>query len=124
MKDTKLRSMLADCLKEYKRRYGYWYERPYTLKTICDVCTAHEEVTLDRLISEAAERCYDPKDILVSGYSQDNYDEYPEYWVEMLVKLKVTDQEWFEEIGNTLSPRHEMERWRRYLELKKEFEIE
>jgi hypothetical protein len=122
MKDKKLRSMLADCIKEHKKRYGYRYERPYTLKTICDVNTSHTEVTLEYLIDCAENQCSDFKDIMVSGYSQDDYDGYPEYFVQMQVKVKATDAEWFEEISDYLSPQHELRKWNQYLALKKEFE--
>jgi hypothetical protein len=122
MKDKKLRSMLADCIKEYKKRYGYWYERPYTLKTICDVNTNQTEVTLEYLIDCAEHQCSDLKDIMVSGYSQDDCDGYPEYFVQMQVKVASSDAEWFDEISNTLSPQQDVKRWNQYLQLKKEFE--
>lgn len=122
VKDKKLRSMLVDCLKEHKKQYGYWYERPYTKHTFLDICTQHNDITLQDLIDRANEEGKSYKDTVVSGYSQEDYDGYNETFVYMEYKRKATDEEWFEEISESLSPQHELNRWNQYLTLKKEFE--
>lgn len=122
MKDKQLRSMLVDCIRYHKKVYGYWYERPYTLKTICDVNTNQVDVTLQYLLRCAEDHGVHPKDIQVVGYSQDDYDGYPECFVQMDVKVVASDAEWFDEISNFLSPQWQYDRYKKYWSMKEEFE--
>jgi hypothetical protein len=58
----------------------------------------------------------------VVGYSQDDYDGYPEYSVQMDVKVGASDAEWFDEISNFLSPQWQYDRYKKYWSMKEEFE--
>jgi len=122
MKDKKLRSMLVDCIRYHKKTNKYWFERPYTLKTICDVNTNHVDVTLEYLLECAEERGVSPKDVQVVGYSRDDYDGYSESFVSMDVKVASSDAGWLEEISNYLSPQWQYDRYKQYWNMKGEFE--
>ena len=118
--DAKLRSMIVDCIKEHKKRYGWWYDRPYTIKTVYEENINIKEVTLQDLIDIVRDSGYSLDNLIVGGFSQDSDYGYDGF-VHLDLKVLASDEEWFEEISDYLSPSHELQRWNQYLRLKKEF---
>jgi len=122
MKDMKLRSMLVDCVLFYKRTYNLWYGRPFTHEILLET-----SVDCDNLsVASCTELCVrlgkNPKQVYIFPRVSEDYDGYPEHFIEIYTNRKSSDAEWFEEISNALSPRLEKERYDQYLQLKGEFE--
>lgn len=122
MKDKQLRKQLADSLCYYKKLYEDWYERPYTMKTIQEWNTNIDgDITLQTMLEVAEENGYSLDELVVDGFSQKGWDDYDENFIQLVVKEPSTDKEWFDDVANSLSPQWEYDRYKQYLELKKEY---
>jgi len=122
MKDKKLRAMLVDCILFYKRTYNSWYERPFTHEELLNTNVDCENLSIKSCMELCTNLGKNPKQVYVFPRVSEDYDGYPEHFIEIYTTRKSSDAEWFEEISNQLSPQWEKERYDTYLRLKEEFE--
>lgn len=122
MKDKKLRTMLVDCILFYKKTYNSWYERPFTHEELLNTNVDCENLSIESCMELCANLGKNPKQVYIFPRVSEDYDGYPEYFVEIYTNRKSSDAEWFDEISNALSPQWEKERYDAYLKLKEEFE--
>ena len=122
MRDKKLRAMLVDCILFYKKTYNSWYERPFTHEALLNTNVDCENLSIESCMELCANLGKNPKQVYVFPRVGEDYDGYPEHFIEIYTNRKSSDAEWFEEISNALSPRREKERYDQYLQLKGEFE--
>lgn len=123
MKDKKLRSQLAQCIRYYKRMYGDWPKRDYTEQQIYSEAThINGAPSVKDIIEFCDDNGYDVSKVFVDGYETRDYDDYPEYWVRLFIKCKCSDQEYFDSVTNSLAPQWQYDRYKQYESMKKEFE--
>lgn len=122
MKDKKIRAMLLDCILHYRKLYGCWYERPFTDETILNTDIRIESLSVASCLELCNNLGKNPKRVYIYPHVYDDCDGYPEHHVELYTRRKVSDEEWFEEICEALSPKWQKERYDQYLQLKEEFE--
>ena len=122
MKDKKLRAMLVDCILFYKKTYNSWYERPFTHEALLNTNVDCENLSIESCMELCTNLGKNPKQVYVFPRVGEDYDGYPEHFIEIYTTRKSSDAEWFEEISSQLSPRWEKERYDTYLQLKGEFE--
>jgi len=120
MKDLKLRTQLADCLKYLRKVDGYWFERPYTE---CVISSEIGSVTVDRLnhLCALANKALDQ--VFVEGWSGEDYEGYPEDGVRVSCYAPVSDEAWFEAVcASVLPTQYQQQEYDQYLRLKAKFE--
>ena len=122
MKDKKLRAMLVDCILFYKKTYNSWYDRPFTHEELLNTNVDCENLSIESCMELCANFGKNPKQVYVFPRVSEDYDGYPEHFIEICTNRKSSDAEWFDEISNALSPKWEKERYDTYLRLKEEFE--
>ena len=123
MKDKKLRSQLAQCIRYYKRMYGDWPKRDYTEQQIYSEATnVNGAPSVKDIIEFCDDNGYDVSGVFVDGYETRDYDDYPGYWVRLFVKHKCSDEEYFDFVANSLAPQWQYDRYKQYESMKKEFE--
>jgi len=122
MKDKRLRAMLVDCILFYKKTYNSWYERPFTHEELLNTNVDCENLSVKSCMELCTNLGKNPKQVYVFPRVSEDYDGYPEHFIEIYTNRKSSDAEWFEEISDALSPKWEKERYDTYLRLKEEFE--
>lgn len=122
VKNTKLRSMIVDCLVHYKRTNGYWYERPSTSQILRTVNTNIGLMSAQDCLELCKEYGKNPRDVYIEPQVFEDCDGYPEYQLDFYTTSKATDEEYYEEIAQALSPSWEKQRYDQYLQYKEEFE--
>lgn len=122
----KLRQQLVDVLK-YLRSIGvrnYMLRRDKVIDRI-DTINSDISVSLADLISLYSK--YNPKDIIVTGYSEKDWDDYTTNMIDISLERYRTDSEYFEQLCSIPELRvsdYNKQQYDTYLRLKKMFEGE
>ena len=120
MKDKKLRGMILDCLIRYKEIYGHKYNRPTKSVDVhtFELTHIYGEPSLKDILSVCDG---DISKIYVKEIVTQDWDGYPENSLRVYKFEKVSDEEYFDEISNVLSPEYDYKRYNQYFKLKEEF---
>lgn len=127
MRDSKLRKMIADCLRYIKHlnkgKFGYgWIPRDTVEVHVETYYTTYSSVSLADVILGIDPIDYDSIFIRGSSYV-DRYDGMDSSQVELYSYRKQTDQEYFDSICSYILPaKYQQEKYETYLQLKKLFE--
>jgi hypothetical protein len=122
---TSIRKQLADTLRYIRR------ER----QSDCSRTREKVEVSIDTYNSDFNQASLeeltngvcpsDYKNVFVRGYSREDYDGYPEGYVELYTYRKETDEEYFDGICQIILPtEYQQKQYQDYLRLKQLFEKE
>lgn len=121
MKDTTLRNRIADILRYIRRYDGYYIPREDIEVHMDYITTEHSGVSLSTLVDYI-----DPVDystVFVRGGAGEDYDGYPEGYVEVYTYRKQTDKEYFDYLSDYMCPtKYQQDQYQEYLRLKKQFE--
>ena len=120
VKGTKLRRMIADCLMYFPKNERGFYGREEVIVELGEHCTTCR-LALSDLISNYKE--YNLNEIFITGYNLEDYDGYADNTVSVYAVRKQNDEEYFNSLADYLCPsQHQLEKYKQYLHLKKEFE--
>lgn len=119
--DITLRNQIKDVLKYLRKTDKYCLERQSEEVVLDNLCTAFGLVNLSSLILEYGNE--DTSKVFIRGYSAEDYDGYPEGFIEISTERKQTDLEYFEYLCSILLPTdYQMKQYKEYLRLKEMFE--
>ena len=114
-----LRKQLADCLKYIRRSSKYGSRRQEVELFLGTHCTNFDTISLQHLIQEYSS--YGADKVLIRGFSSEDYDGYSEGNIEVYTYRKQTDEEYFDDVCQCLSPtKYQQEQYQDYLRLKKQ----
>ena len=121
MYDITLRNQIKDVLKYLRKTDRYSLERQTEEVVLDNLCTNAGLVDLSSLIQEYGNG--DSSKVFIRGYSAEDYDGYPEGFIEISTERKQTDEEYFEYLCGILLPtEYQMKQYKEYLRLKGIFE--
>lgn len=119
--DITLRNQIKDALKYLRKTDRYSLERKTEEVVLDNLCTNAGLVDLSSLIQEYGNG--DPSKVFIRGYSAEDYDGYPEGFIEISTERKQTDREYFEYLCSILLPTdYQLTQYKEYLRLKGIFE--
>lgn len=121
MKSTKLRKMIADCLKYLKKQDGYWIEREDIEINEHTYYTTNNGVSIAEVITDVDPKDYDK--LFLRGKSYEDCDGFDSSEVEIYSYRKQTDREYFDSICQYILPtEYQLGQYETYIRLKKMFE--
>lgn len=115
-----LRNQIKDVLKYLRKTDRDYLERQNEEVVLDKLCTNVGLVNLS-IIQEYGNG--DSSKVFIRGYSAEDYDGYPEGFIEISTERKQTDEEYFEYLCRILLPTdYQMNQYKEYLRLKGIFE--
>lgn len=120
---TSIRKQLADTLRYIRRERlsDYVQGRREVEVSIESMSTVLDNVTLSVLVQGIDSNDYDK--VFIRGYQGEDWDGYPEGYVELYTYRKETDQEYFDRICQEIPPtEYQQKQYQDYLRLKQLFE--
>lgn len=119
--DITLRNQIKDVLKYLRKTDRYCLERQTEEVVLDNLCTNAGLVDLSSLIQEYGNG--DSSKVFIRGYSAEDYDGYPEGFIEISTERKQTDLEYFEYLCSILLPTdYQLQQYKEYIRLKEMFE--
>ena len=119
--DITLRNQIKDVLKYLRKTDMYSVARQTEEVVLDNLCTNAGLVNLSSLIQEYGNG--DSSKVFIRGYSAEDYDGYPEGFIEISTERKQTDGEYFEYLCRILLPTdYQLQQYKEYLRLKGIFE--
>lgn len=119
--DITLRNQIKDVLKYLRKTDRYCLERQNKEVVLDNLCTNAGLVDLSSLMQEYGNG--DSSKVFIRGYSAEDYDGYPEGFIEISTERKQTDEEYFEYLCSILLPtEYQLNQYKEYLRLKEMFE--
>lgn len=119
--DITLRNQIKDVLKYLRKTDRCCLERQTEEVVLDNLCTNVGLVNLSSLMQEYSNG--DSSKVFIRGYSAEDYDDYPEGFIEISTERKQTDREYFEYLCSILLPTdYQMKQCKEYLRLKEMFE--
>ena len=116
-----LRNQIKDVLKYLRKTDRDYLERQNEEVVLDNLCTNVGLVNLSSLIQEYGNG--DSSKVFIRGYSTEDYDGYPEGFIEISTERKQTDEEYFDYLCRILLPTDYMlQQYKEYLRLKEMFE--
>ena len=116
-----LRNQIKDVLKYLRKTDRDYLERQNEEVVLDNLCTNVGLVNLSSLIQEYGNG--DSSKVFIRGYSAEDYDGYPEGFIEISTERKQTDEEYFDYLCRILLPTDYMlQQYKEYLRLKEMFE--
>ena len=121
MQDITLRNQIKDVLKYLRKTDRYCLERQTEEVVLGNLCTNAGLVDLSSLMQEYGNG--DSSKVFIRGYSAEDYDGYPEGYIEISTERNQTDEEYFEYLCRILLPTdYQLKQYKEYLRLKEMFE--
>lgn len=118
-----LRNQIKDVLKYLRKTDRYCLERQTEEVVLDNLCTNAGLVDLSSLMQEYGNT--DTSKVFIRGYSAEDYDGYPEGFIEISTERKQTDREYFEYLCSIQLPtEYQLNQYKEYLRLKRMFEGE
>lgn len=119
--DTTLRNQIKDVLKYLRKTDRDYLERQTEEVVLNNLCTNAGLVNLSSLMQEYGNG--DSSKVFIRGYSAEDYDGYPEGFIEISTERKQTDREYFEYLCSILLPtEYQLTQYKEYIRLKEMFE--
>lgn len=116
-----LRKQLEDTLRYLRKYDGYCIPREDVEVHMEHITTEHTDVSLSTLVNAIAPSDYST--VFVRGGAGEDYDGYPEGWVQVYTYRKQTDEEYFDSVRRYLLPtEYQQKQYQEYLRLKNIFE--
>ena len=116
-----LRNQIKDVLKYLRKTDRDYLERQTEEVVLNNLCTNAGLVNLSSLMQEYGNG--DSSKVFIRGYSAEDYDGYPEGFIEISTERKQTDGEYFEYLCRILLPTdYQLKQYKEYLRLKGIFE--
>ena len=116
-----LRNQIKDVLKYLRKTDRDYLERQTEEVVLDNLCTNASLVDLSSLMQEYGNG--DSSKVFIRGYSTEDYDGYPEGFIEISTERKQTDGEYFEYLCRILLPTdYQLQQYKEYLRLKGIFE--
>ena len=116
-----LRNQIKDVLKYLRKTDRDYLERQTEEVVLGNLCTNAGLVNLSSLMQEYGNG--DSSKVFIRGYSAEDYDGYPEGFIEISTERKQTDGEYFEYLCRILLPTdYQLQQYKEYLRLKGIFE--
>lgn len=117
MYNITLRNQIKDVLKYLRKTDRYCLERQNEEVVLDNLCTNAGLVDLYSLMQEYGNG--DTSKVFIRGYSAEDYDGYPEGFIEISTERKQTDGEYFDYLCRILLPTdYQMKQYKEYLRLK------
>ena len=120
MYNITLRNQIKDVLKYLRKTDRYSLDRQTEEVVLDNLCTTGScRISLCSL----AEQYKDFPEVFIRGYEANDYDDYPDGYIEISTERKQTDQEYFEYLCSILLPTdYQARQYKEYLRLKEMFE--
>ena len=122
---TSIRRQLADTLRYIRRERlsDYVQDRQEIEVSIESMSTVIDNVTLGDLVQRINSNDYDK--VFIRGLQGEDWEGYPEGYVELYAYRKETDQEYFDRVCQEILPtEYQQKQYQDYLRLKQLFEKE